>query len=116
MGNLSANFNREEFKCNCGCGCDTVDSELVSILEALRAEFGASITVRSGHRCAKHNVQVMGSQGSLHLQGRAADIVLDGVPASMVQAKFEELWPDRFGMGRYDSFTHVDSRGYKARW
>ena len=33
MGDLTRNFSRNEFKCKCECGFDTVDYELVTILQ-----------------------------------------------------------------------------------
>ena len=48
----------------------------------------------------------------MHMKGHATDIVVAGMTPGEVQDACEKF----DGLGRYDSFTHVDSRGYKARW
>ena len=80
MGDLSENFDLDEFECKCGCGFDTVDQELVDILEEIRSHFKTMyggrvrVKVNSGCRCPDHNLSVGGSQSSQHLLGTAADI------------------------------------------
>ena len=114
---ISKNFHRSEFKCKCGkCDCDTVDAELLEILEKIRTHFDSPVHITSGHRCHAYNASaaVMGSPNSLHLQGRAADIVVQGVPAEVVQELCEDLAVP--GLGKYAVFTHIDTRTGKARW
>ena len=108
-------MQRSEFACRCGCGFSTIDYEVVAACNAIREHFGKPLTVTSGCRCKAHNRAAGGSDASQHTQGRAADIVVEGVPASNVQAYVErEL--DMGGVGKYEDFTHIDSRGGKARW
>jgi len=115
MGDLSDNFSRWEFACKCGCGYDTVDFELLNILEAIREHFDAPIHINSASRCLRHNMAVRGSTSSLHLISRAADIVVDGVPAYVVAELAEQMGVQ--GLGRYDEFTHIDTRSSgPARW
>lgn len=114
---LSEHFERAEFACPCSCGRDTVDAELVNVLELVREHFGVPVLVTSGHRCERHNCEVGGAPESQHLYGRAADIVLRGVPASRVQEFLHGQFPDRLGLGCYARFTHIDSRtDGPARW
>lgn len=113
---LSEHFERSEFACKCGCGQDTVDYELVRILEAIHDKFQTVVTVNSGNRCEKYNHKVGGKPNSQHLKGRAADITVRGKTPKEVQDAFEQMFPDSYGMGRYANFTHVDSRAGKARW
>lgn len=121
MGDISRHFNRSEFRCK-GCtadnpcergGVDTVDVELVRTLEGIREYFGASVYINSGHRCPEHNAAVGGSPGSQHLLGRAADIRVEGVSPSQVASFLGYL---NGGVGEYQTFTHVDTRGRRARW
>ena len=42
MSQLSAHFNREEFECTCHCGMDTVDAELIDVLEDIRFKLSKS--------------------------------------------------------------------------
>lgn len=115
MGDLTRNFSRWEFACKCGCGYDTVDWELLQLLQNIADHFDAPITVNSCARCLRYNMAVRGSTHSQHLVARAADIVVDGVPASVV-ADLAEEWGVQ-GVGRYDDFTHVDTRtDGPARW
>lgn len=114
MGDISHNFNRSEFACKCGCGLDTVDTELLSMVQDLRNVFGP-ITISSGCRCPEHNAKEGGSDKSQHLKGRAADLHFKGVELSEVADFINEYYPDT-GMGIYNTFIHLDSRNYKARW
>jgi uncharacterized protein YcbK (DUF882 family) len=115
MGDLTANFSRHEFACKCGCGFDTVDYDLVDILQRFRDFIERRVTVTSGCRCPAHNDKVGGGEDSQHLYGRAADIVVDQVPAEIVYEYFDGL--NTPGVGKYSGWTHVDSRtGPMARW
>lgn len=112
---ISPHFSRAEFKCNCGkCDSDTVDAELLAILEGIRTHFDRPVIVSSSHRCAEFNREVGGSRKSQHLYGRAADIVVQGIPAYLVQEFCEQLGVP--GLGSYESFTHIDTRSGSARW
>lgn len=114
MGTLSKHFDRSEFVCKCGCGLDTVDFKLVEMLEQVREHFGTPVTINSGCRCPAYNAKIGGEKASQHMRGRAADIVVRGVLSSVVADFCETLAPG--GLGRYNNFTHVDSRDGKARW
>lgn len=113
---LSANFYRDEFECKCGCGFDTVDAELVQVLQDVRDEFDESILITSGCRCPKHNAKEGGATTSMHLTGKAADFVVKGIHADLVADYLESLYPDRYGIGRYSGRCHIDVRAKKARW
>lgn len=105
---LSENFSRSEFACKCGCGQDTVDVVLIEILELVRDHFNQPITINSGNRCTVYNESVGGAKNSQHLKGRAADITVKGHAPSEVHA-WLDAW-HKGGLGKYDTFTHVDSR------
>lgn len=114
MGDISKNFNRSELACKCGCGMDTVDTELIAILQSIRDEFGPVI-VTSANRCDSYNKEKGGVDDSWHTKSRAADIVVRGVSPKAIGAFVDKEHPNT-GLGVYDDFVHVDSRGYKARW
>lgn len=116
MGDISPNFNRSEFACRDGCGFDTVDVELIEVLQGLREHFNRPVFVTSGCRCEMRNVLSGGSKNSQHLIGRAADIVVNGHKAHEVYDYLDKLYPDQYGIGRYDHWTHIDTRNEKARW
>jgi len=116
--NISKNFSRIEFACHCAgdCGRDTVDAELLDMLEQIRMEFSSlPIRIHSGHRCPEHNAAVGGSENSLHLVGRAADFSIAGLDLGDVFDWCYDNLPCT-GLGIYDDFIHLDSRGYHARW
>ena len=119
MTKISQNFARSEFACQCG-NCPqsqdpTVDVTLIAILEELRRHFNAPITVTSGVRCKSHNASVGGSVFSKHLEGKAADVLLNGITPDRVYDYLVDRYHG-YGFGKYETFTHIDSRGLKARW
>lgn len=116
MGDLSPHFDRAEFACKCGCGFDSIDMELVNVLEDVRQQFERPIRVNSGCRCKTHNESVGGVVKSWHLYGKAADIVVQGVYPDYVADYLAEIYPDKYGIGRYRTFTHIDVREQRARW
>lgn len=73
-------FKKSEFRCKCGCGFDNISTNLVSILEDIRAYFGGKpLIITSGCRCSKHNSNVGGVAGSRHVSGKAVDMYISGV-------------------------------------
>lgn len=116
MGDLTKNFSRYEFACKCGCGQDTVDFELVNVMQRLRDHFERTVHITSANRCRKHNREVGGSNTSQHLYGRAADFIIDGVYNDDIQEYLQMSFLNKYGIGRYDNFTHIDTRLKKARW
>jgi uncharacterized protein YcbK (DUF882 family) len=121
---VTANFNKEEF--DCADGTQTPIEvfnnviELAESLEVLRAHFNAPITINSAWRTATYNRKVGGAVNSQHLSGKASDVVVSGVPPEEVANAIEFLIEcglmKEGGVGRYDTFTHYDIRGTKARW
>jgi len=117
MFKLSENLTRNEFKCNCGkCDYDTVDAELVVVVQGLRDHFNAPVKVTSGNRCPDYNIKVGGAKNSYHPRGRAADVQVAGVMPDDVYAYLVTKYPDQYGIGKYHSFTHIDTRSTMARW
>lgn len=73
---VAPHFKLREFQCPC-CGLVRVQPELIERLERLRALWGAPLVISSGWRCLSRNARVGGAPPrSLHLSGRAADIVV----------------------------------------
>lgn len=119
-GDLSTHFSRREFLCHCGCGFGGRDGDvsikLVICLEKLRAHFGKPVTIVSGCRCRNHNRHVGGASASQHCYGTAADLRVEGVSPRAVADYLVQQYPNKFGIGRYLTWTHFDVRSGKARW
>ena len=118
-GYLSLHFRAVEFACN-HCGEEApngIPQELLDVLEDVRSHFGDKpVTVNSGYRCQTHNTNVGSTESSQHRVGTAADIVVRDVAPNTVHNYLVNKYPNQYGTGRYDSFTHIDVRGTKARW
>ena len=113
---FSKGFERSEFACNCGCGFDTVDVETLWVLEELRRWFGKPVHINSGCRCQEYNIYVNGSKHSKHVLGQAADIYVEGIDPKFVYEYLDKLYPGKYGVGKYTTFTHFDPREELARW
>jgi uncharacterized protein YcbK (DUF882 family) len=114
---LSPNFVSDEFKCKCGkCPSSFISEELIEELEYIRTYFNAPVKINSGYRCPQHNSAIGGASKSQHMFGRAADIDILGVSPDKVQEYLLNRHPDKFGIGSYKTFTHIDVRDNKARW
>lgn len=119
MGDISRHFNRSEFGCQCSyedCEDIAVDVELIKVLEDVREHFGKPVIINSSYRCERHNEDVGGAPRSKHRLGIAADIVVKTIHPHKVYTYLDNKYPDRYGMGKYNTFTHVDVRGSCARW
>ena len=117
---LSPHFRESEFACNhCGAiGSNGIDQELLVVLERLRSDLGNNpVTITSGYRCKTHNDNVGSNDSSQHRKGTAADIQVKNVTPNNVHAYLSGKYPTKYGLGRYDSFTHIDVReDGPARW
>jgi len=124
MGDLTKNFNKAEFDCNCGCDMpeDVFDNVKLHAknLQVIRDFLNESIKINSGYRCPNYNSKVGGASKSQHLTGNASDLVAhDHTPkqlADVIEGLIRIGAIEEGGLGRYDTFTHYDRRGTKARW
>ncbi len=106
-------FKVREFKCK-HCGKIKLDIDLLVKLEELRKKTGP-LVVNSGYRCPAHNRNVGGAKNSQHVKGTAADIRATKMSANNVYNHANRIF-NRGGVGKYRNFTHVDTRGFRARW
>ena len=105
-------FKLSEFDCPC-CGQNWIDISIPKTLDLVREELGLPITVTSGYRCEKHNLEVGGKKGSFHVRGLAVDCKsTDMDKLYLLMTKYF----DGVGDGRNKGFIHGDKRGYAARW
>ena len=89
-------------------------------LEIIRAHFNAPVIINSGYRNLDYNRNIGSKDTSQHVKGTAADIVIKDVSPDEVADAIEFLISTGMlkegGVGRYNSFTHYDIRGSRARW
>lgn len=110
---LSDNFLVYEMDCKCEkCSVTIVNIKHIELLQKLRTRFKAPIFISSGYRCEFYNKAIGGAKKSRHMEGDATDIQVAGMKPSVVQ----DYCTNFDGLGRYKTFTHIDSRGYRARW
>lgn len=118
---ISKNFQYKEFDCH-GKGCCSttiIDEKLVGYVQQIRDHFGKPVTITSPYRCEVHNRRVGGATKSYHMQGKAADIVVQGVSSREVAKYAESI--GILGIGLYETsadgyFTHIDTRTTKSFW
>lgn len=113
---ISEHFVRKEFACPDQCGFDAVDVELLAVLEDIRFAFDKPLIINSACRCAQHNAKIGGSPKSQHLLGKAADIRVEGFTPEKVYNYLLKIYPNKFGLGLYDTWVHVDVREGQSRW
>lgn len=108
--------------CSC-CGKGQLAVATFIVLEVVRVHFGVPVTINSACRCEKYNKEVGGSPESKHIcddynfEPTAADIVVEDIPPMEVYLFLKGLpYANLLGLGDYETFTHVDTRGYTARW
>jgi uncharacterized protein YcbK (DUF882 family) len=120
---LSANFKLSEFQCHdgsvpTGAQMDNLKA-LVEQLQILRDYTGKSITIVSGYRSPAWNTRVGGAGHSQHMEGRAADLNIDGYTPQQSYDLIEKLIKEgklkNGGLGIYAGWVHYDV-GPARRW
>lgn len=105
-------FAQKDYLCN----KILIDSELIEVLEDVRTHFNEPVYITSAYRTPEYNEKVGGVKNSEHTKGTAADIKVRMVQASEVQKYLSKKYPNKYGIGSYKNFTHIDVREKKARW
>ena len=96
--------------------------ELLQNLQVIRDHFQKPIVIISGYRSPERNKAVGGADKSQHLEAKAADIKIAGVPTEEIYNRIDKLIAQgkikQGGLGKYvkSGFVHYDVRGTKARW
>ena len=135
MTQLTYNIYRHEVVCKCGeCGFDTLDivtanvvQKCVNHIKEWTEADRVIVHVTSGCRCKKHNTEVTKDpeSKSQHLYGRALDFwveiakdgVLTKIDPALVYERLSRRYRGMYGIGKYEDFTHFDSRtNGPARW
>lgn len=111
---ISKNFKLYEFECHDGNHEVKVDPELVEKLQKLRDTVGKPIIINSAYRTPEYNKQIGGVGGSQHIEGKAADIRINGYTPKQVRDLAKKI--GFRGIGIYPTFTHVDVRANASEW
>jgi len=120
---LTENFRLSEFnKHNFDMPDEVLDNlKMLAVqLEIIRSHFNTPIQINSGYRNLKYNRNIGSKDTSQHVLGTAADIVVKGYTPDEVADAIDFLISTGMlkegGLGRYNTFTHYDIRGTRARW
>ena len=121
---LTENFSKSEFECKCGCEMpqDVLDNIKIVAeqLQIVRDKLNKAIKINSAYRCPKHNESIGGAKNSQHKLGKASDIVVNGMSPEKMFSLLNSMMIDKDiktgGLGLYNTFVHMDIRGYIARW
>lgn len=90
---------------------------IADVMQEVRAYLGdRPIVVTSWYRDPVTNRRVGGASRSRHLVGDAVDFQVKGIAPHEVNRQLESWWGARGGLASASSFTHIDARGYRARW
>ena len=122
--NLTTNFKLSEFRCKDGTDVPAEllpnVQKLANELQRLRDELGLPIKINSGYRTKSYNKKIGGASNSMHVQAKAADIVVTDITPTNLYKRIEKLIEEgkiNFkGVGVYDTFVHVDVRDRRSRW
>ncbi len=111
-------FNDTEFSCKCGqcgLGVESMDPQLLHILDAVRAKLGRPMRITSAVRCKAHNAAVGGSAKSEHVpqnthtgKSTAVDIAIPDSTFlyALVALLYGHKVP-RVGLNQAKNFVHV---------
>lgn len=127
---ISDDFWLDEFASHDGASypIEWIESRLkplCQVLEVIREACGGRpVRITSGYRSPAHNAKVGGAQHSQHMEGKAADIEIDGMLPSAVHKVILDLYGSGAieigGLGVYPNWCHVDIRdrinGHLAQW
>lgn len=90
---------------------------VAKVMEDIRKMYGdVPIQINSWYRDPATNAAVGGASRSRHMSGDAVDFVVPGVHPYDVYARLDPWWGSKGGLASSTVFTHIDVRGYKARW
>ncbi|MBX2863687.1 MAG: DUF882 domain-containing protein [Leptolyngbyaceae cyanobacterium MAG.088] len=97
----------------------TVDGmiRIAGLAQQARDRIGRPFHITSWYRPPDINRQVGGASNSRHIVGDAIDFYVDGLSGDQIYWALDPWWPG--GLGRYTRFpslSHLDARGYRARW
>lgn len=89
-------------------------------IDRLRQDLGYAVTLTSAYRGPSYNSCIGGASASQHMRFNALDFQgSQGSPGDWAAAARnlrDNLGIFRGGIGTYNTFVHIDTRGYNADW
>ena len=93
--------------------------KLFSTLDLIRSRLRSPLYTTSVYRSPKYNKSIGGAQRSYHMRGLAADVYSKKISANILHkhvTSFREQGLFQGGIGKYDTFVHIDIRGRNIDW
>ncbi len=130
MTRITKNISKHELKCKCN-NCDVYihhKERIVHIVQSVCDQFAKLnnvdkivLKIPSAARCYVYNRSVGSNDSSQHPRTRAMDIQLflpngTQIPPELIYEFVNNMYPESLGIGSYKTFTHIDTRPYRARW
>jgi uncharacterized protein YcbK (DUF882 family) len=122
---LTKNFTLKEFHSHDGSDMPydvyLNIKKLAVELQKVRDMVGLPLRINSGYRSPALNARTENAaSNSYHMKGMAADISSSKEKASSIYSTIHQMIEQgsliQGGLGSYNTFTHYDIRGTKARW
>jgi len=85
-------------------------------MQAVRDRLGRPISINSWYRDPATNRRIGGATQSRHMAGDGVDFRVQGLSPALVYSRLDGWWGARGGLASSSVFTHIDLRGYRARW
>lgn len=117
---LSPNFNLDEFTQSASAKRLNISNEptaeviaslqllVTNVLQPLRTALGRSVIVTSGYRSPAVNKAVGGVKTSQHSEGKAVDIVVDGIaPYAVVELLLKLNIPFDQAINEFNDWVHI---------
>ncbi len=97
----------------------TVDAiiRIATLAQQARDRIGRPFRITSWYRPPDINERAGGASNSRHMVGDAIDFYCDGLTGDQLYRALAPWWTG--GLGRYQRYpnlSHIDARGYRARW
>ena len=90
---------------------------IAKVLENARLRLGGEpVTITSWYRDPVTNRAVGGASQSRHMRGDAVDFRVPHKTPRQVYSTLDTWWQSQGGLAAGVGFTHLDGRGYRARW
>jgi len=91
--------------------------KIARVMEEVRDRLGGRpLTINSWYRDRATNQRVGGARYSQHILGSAVDFRHPTIHPYKVYSLLNEWYGARGGLASASPFTHIDARGYEARW